>query len=202
MRTQVTLFLIVFLILVFGALGVFLIVNYNGLVKAEKAVDEAQAQIATVCQRRLDLLPNLIETVKAYAQHEKSTLTAVIAARSNAKGVLDEIMKAKGGFTKEDIAKFEASQAEVTSAFRGIFALMENYPNLRASSNFMALQDQFEGTENRIAVARQRYNAAARQFNTIIETFPGVFLAPMFGFEERIYFEAKKQAYEPVKAEF
>lgn len=100
------------------------------------------------------------------------------------------------------MGELAASQAALTKSIRGIFALIENYPNLRASSNFMALQDQFEGTENRIAVARQRYNHAVRNYNTKIETFPGLFLAPMFGFGEKEFYEAKEDAYEPVKAEF
>ena len=146
MRGQTSLFFVVFLVIVLSILGVFLIINYNGLVKTEKAVEEAQAQIATVCQRRLDLLPNLIETVKAYAKHEKETFIAVTQARTKAKSALDAVSGEIG--SSGGIKELAASQAALTKSIRGIFALVENYPNLRSSSNFMALQDQFEGTEN------------------------------------------------------
>jgi len=201
MKGNIALFAVVFVIVVLGLVGFFVITNYNGFVETEKRVEEGKAQIAAVCQRRLDLMPNLIETVKGYAQHEKQTLTAVIQARQNAKTVLDELNK-KGSLSKEDILALQSSQQNVTSAFRGIFALVENYPNLKASSNFMALQDQFEGTENRIAVARQRYNSSVKNYNTKIEKFPGVVLAPLFGFGEKDFFEAKQEVYEPVKAKF
>ena len=201
MKGNIALFAVVFVIVVLGLVGFFVITNYNGFVETEKRVEEAKAQIAAVCQRRLDLMPNLIETVKGYAQHEKQTLTAVTQARQDAKTVLDELNK-KGSLSKEDILALQSSQQNVTSAFRGIFALVENYPNLKASSNFMALQDQFEGTENRIAVARQRYNSSVKNYNAKIEKFPGVVLAPMFGFGEKDFLEAKQEVYEPVKAKF
>ena len=199
MRGQATLFIVAFLVIVMALVGLGLILNYNGLVKSEKGVEEAQAQIATVCQRRLDLLPNLIETVKAYASHERETLEAVTLARAQAEAALQGLAKGKGEQAMGEVA---ATQAGLSQAMRGIFALVENYPNLRAAQNFMALQDQFEGTENRIAVARQRYNSAVRQYNSRIETFPGVIVAPLFGFGPGDYYEAKEQAYEPVVAQF
>lgn len=203
MKGQTNLFLIIFLVIVIALVSVVIILNYNGLVKAEKVVEGSKAQIATVCQRRLDLIPNLIETVKGYAKHEKETLTAVTLARARAMGVLEDVGKEEGkGAGTPSMAQLAASQAALKHAVKGIFALAENYPNLRASSNFMALQDQFEGTENRISVARQRYNVAVRNYNAKIETFPGVFLAPMFGFGEKEFYEAKEEAYEPVKAKF
>jgi LemA protein len=201
MKGQTSLFLIIFMLVVLALIGLVLIFSYNGLVKAETGVEEAKAQIATVCQRRLDLIPNLIETVKAYAAHERNTLEAVIIARNQAVKSLDKISGQKG-ISKEEMAELSASQAALTGAVRGIFALVENYPNLKAASNFLALQDQFEGAENRIAVARQRYNSAARFYNTKIQTFPGVFVAPMFGFSEKDYYEAKEEAYEGIKAQF
>ena len=201
MKGSAAIFGIVFVLIVVAVIGLVVILNYNGLVVSEKNVDEAEAQIATVCQRRLDLLPNLIETVKGYAAHEKSTLVAVTEARAKAQGALKAI-QAKGS-SQGAMAQVAATQAGLTTAMRGIFALVENYPNLRASSNFMALQDQFEGTENRITVARQRYNSAVRYYNAKIETFPGVVLAPMFGFSEKEYYEVPDQkAYEPVKVKF
>jgi LemA protein len=201
MKGQASIFTLVFVVIILGVLGLFVILNYNGLVKAEKGVEEAQAQIATVCQRRLDLIPNLIETVKAYAAHERQTLEAVTLARNQAVETMGRLGKEQD-LTKEQMTELATTQTALTSAVRGIFALVENYPNLRAASNFMALQDQFEGTENRIAVARQRYNSAARYYNSKIETFPGVFLAPMFGFGSKDYYEAKENAYEGIKASF
>jgi len=201
MRTQTGIFAAVFVLIVVAVVFVIVIFSYNGLVTSEKTVDEAKAQIETVLQRRLDLIPNLIETVKAYAKHEQETLLKITQARTQALGVLEGVAK-KGSLSKEEILKLQASQGELTAAMRSLFALVENYPDLKASANFMALQDQFEGTENRIAAARQRYNLAVRYFNAKIERFPGVFLSPMFGYEEKAFFEAKKEAAEPVKAKF
>lgn len=201
MKSKTTLFAIIFIVVFLGLIGLFTILSYNGIVESEKQVEESKAQIASVCQRRLDLLPNLIETVKGYANHEKETLTEVTKARQNAKAIL-EGLNMKGGFSKEDIVALEDSQQKVTSAFRGIFALIENYPNLKASANFMVLQDQLEGTENRIAVERQRYNSVVRKYNAKIKKFPGVVLASMFGFGEKDFYETKQEAFEPVIASF
>ena len=201
MRTPTGIFAAVFVIIVLAVVSVIVIFSYNGIVTSEKAVDEGQTQIETVLQRRLDLIPNLIETVRAYAKHEKETLLRITQARARALGVLEGVAK-KGNLSKDEILKLQASQGELTAATRSLFALMENYPDLKASANFMALQDQFEGTENRIAAARQRYNLAVRYFNAKVEKFPGVFLAPMFGYEEKVFFEAEKEAAKPIKAKF
>jgi LemA protein len=107
---------------------------------------------------------------------------------------------AEDGLNRENMKALDMSQARVTTAVRGIFALVENYPDLKASANFMALQDQFEGTENRIAVARQRFNSSVRSYNAKIEKFPGVIIAPMFNYQPEGYFKAKPEAYAPVKA--
>ncbi len=201
MKRKTVFFAAIFIVVISGVIGLFVILNYNGFIEGEKRVEESKAQIAAVCQRRLDLLPNLIETVKGYAKHENQTLTAVIQARQNAKAVLNGLSK-NGSFSKDEMVALQASQQEVTSAFRGIFALIENYPNLKASSNFMVLQDQFEGTENRIAIARQRYNSDVKNYNTKVKKFPGVVIAPIFGVGEKDFFEAKQKAYEPVTARF
>ena len=198
---QVALFLVITMIVIIAVLGFWFIWVYNGLVKSEKAVEEAGAQIETVLQRRLDLIPNLVETVKGYAQHEREVLVAVTQARENAQGVLEEI-SGKKSLEEKDITALAASQSNLTSALKNLFALVENYPDLKASQNFLALQDQLEGTENRISVARQRYNYAARVYNTKINVFPGNIVAPVFGFEEKDYFEAKEEAQEPVKVKF
>jgi LemA protein len=200
MNTKGTLLLVVSFIAVAAFFSLAFILVHNGIVDADKYVEEAEAQIGTVCQRRLDLMPNLIETVKAYAAHEKEVLTAVTKARADAKSTLDRI--AKEGYTNENLKALEKSQNQVTTTVRGIFALVENYPDLKASANFIALQDQFEGTENRIAVARQRFNSSVRAYNAKIEKFPGVIIAPIFGYQQVGYFEATTEAMEPVKATF
>lgn len=175
---------------------------YNGLVRAEKGVDEAKAQVETVCQRRLDLIPNLVETVKGYAGHEQETLVTVAAVRSRAQGVLDEV-KGQESLSKEQMSKLAASESELATVMKRLFALAENYPGLRASTNFLALQDQLEGTENRISVARQRYNSAVRFYNTNVATFPKNIVASMFGFEENDnYFETAEGAKEVVEVKF
>ncbi|MDL1957711.1 MAG: LemA family protein [Candidatus Desulfofervidus auxilii] len=201
MKVQATLFLIIGLIIILGVSGIGLILTYNSLVESEKAVEEAKAQIETVIQRRLDLIPNLVETVKGYAQHEREVLLKVTQARAKAQTLLEKI-SSKKSLTKEDFIALSASQSELTKTLKSLFALVENYPDLKASTNFLALQDQLEGTENRIAVARQRYNYAVRIYNTKIKTFPGNIIAPMFGFREKDYFEAKEEASEPVKVRF
>jgi LemA protein len=186
-------------IIVFG--GIVIILNYNGIVKAEKAVEEAKSQVEVVCQRRLDLIPNLVETVKGYARYEKETLLAITNARSNAQGILEKIGK-KQSLGKEDLAALTASQSELTRTLKSLFALIENYPDLKASSNFLALQDQLEGTENRISITRQRYNSGVRYYNTKIATFPRTIVASMFDFKQKDYFEASKEAKEPAKVKF
>ncbi len=189
------------LIVIVAGLALWFIWVYNGLVSSEKAVEEASAQVQTVLQRRLDLIPNLVETVKGYAQHEREVLVAVTKARERAQGVLADISKKKS-LGKKELVALMASQGEITSALKNLFSLVENYPDLKASQNFLALQDQLEGTENRIAVARQRYNYAVRRYNTKISTFPGNIIAPMFGFAEKPYFEAKEEAQKPIEVKF
>lgn len=201
MKSKTGIFAAGFFVIVLAVVSIVIIFVYNGLVNSEKRVEEAKAQIETVLQRRLDLIPNLIETVKGYAKHEKETLLKITQARSRALDVLKGVSQ-KGSLSKEEMLQLQATQGELAAAMRSLFVLVENYPDLKASSNFMALQDQFEGTENRIAAARQRYNLAVRYYNAKLETFPGVFLAPMFGYEEKVFFEAKKEAAEPVKAKF
>ncbi len=199
LKGQAAVSLVVVLVVVLAVMGLVVVLTYNGLVVARTSVDEAEAQIATVCQRRLDLIPNLIETVKGYAKHEQSTLTAITEARAAAQKAAQAI---KGNGAEVGMAQVAATQAGLTSAMRGIFALVENYPNLRASSNFLALQDQFEGTENRIAVARQRYNSTVKTYNAKIEMFPGVFIAPLFGYSAKDSWEAEEKAYQSPKAKF
>lgn len=200
-KAQVALSLVIVLVVILAAVGIFVIVTYNGLVSADRRTEEAKADIEAVCQRRLDLIPNLVETVKGYAAHERSTLIAVTQARGKAQDVLNDI-SGKKTLSKEDLSALAASQLGLMRTLKSLFALVENYPDLKASTNFLALQDQLEGTENRISVARQRYNAAVRIYNTKITAFPGNILAPVFGYGEKDYFEAKEEAGEAVKVKF
>jgi LemA protein len=155
--------------------------TYNSLVGLETAVEEKQAAISTQLQRRSDLIPNLVNTVKGYAAHEEEVYTAIADARS----------KLAGATTVEDMS--EAS-GELSSALSRLLVVVENYPQLKANENFIALQDQLEGTENRIAVARNDYNEAAKKYNEKIRRFPANIFAGMFGFEKVDYFEAEAGA--------
>ena len=162
---------------------------YNRLVSLEEQVKQASANVEVVLNRRLDLIPNLVETVKGYASHERETLEAVIKARKQA---------VSAGSLPE---KLEANQM-LSSALSRLLVVVERYPDLKASSNFRALQDQLEGTENRISVARTRYNEAVKQYNTSIRSFPTVFLAKIMGFEAKKPFAAPEAAKQAPKVKF
>lgn len=177
------------------------ILTYNGLVKADNKVEEARAQVGVVCQRRLDLVPNLVEAVKGYAEYEKTTLLAVTNARTRAQNVLSGFIS-KQSLSIEDMKDLATSQSELSGLLKDLLVVVEDYPELRASANFMALQDQLEGTESRIAVERMRYNAAVRSYNTKIRTFPGSIVAGMAGYMSRDFFEESAEAEEPVEIEF
>ncbi|ADN02287.1 LemA family protein [Spirochaeta thermophila] len=165
--------------------------TYNNLVQLEEEVKAQWAQVENVYQRRADLIPNLVATVKGYASHERETLEAVVQARSKVGSLtLDPS-------TIEDPQKFEAfqqAQAELGNTLSRLLVVVERYPELKANENFLALQAQLEGTENRIAVERRRYNEVAQRFNTAIRRFPAVIIANMFGFKEKAYFEAQEGA--------
>lgn len=162
---------------------------YNRLVSQEEQVNQAGANVEVQLNRRLDLIPNLVETVKGYASHERETLEAVVKARQQAVSA--------GNLPQ----KLEANQA-LSSALSRLLVVVERYPELKASQNFRALQDQLEGTENRISVARTRYNQAVKQYNTSIRTFPTVFLAKMMGFEAKKLFTAPEAANQAPKVKF
>ena len=142
--------------------------SYNGLVADQESVETAWAQVENVYQRRADLIPNLVETVKGYAKHEQETLEGVIEARANATKVTID----PTNMTPEDLQKYQAAQGDVTNALSRLIAVAENYPDLKANQNFLELQSQLEGTENRIAVERNKFNEVARQYNTKRRTFP------------------------------
>lgn len=163
--------------------------SYNRLVDLRESVDKAWADVESVLQRRLDLIPNLVNTVKGYAEHEKEVLTAVTNAR------------AKVGSAQSVSEKIDANR-QLTSALGRLLVVMENYPQLKANQNFLALQSQLEGTENRIAVARRRYNEAVRGYRRAIKRVPGRFVAALFGFEERPFYEADEAAHTAPTVEF
>lgn len=172
---------------------------YNKLVKLEEGVTSSWAQVENVYQRRLDLIPNLVATVKGYASHEKETLQGVVEARAKASQmtISSDVVN-----NPQMLAKFSQIQGELSSALSRLLVTVERYPDLKASQNFLTLQSQLEGTENRISVERKRFNEAARQFNTTTRTFPNVFIARMMGFEKKAYFESEKGADKAPKVEF
>src|SRR6188508_1812771 len=174
----------IILIVVVAVIVLFLIVTYNGLVRLRNMVDEAWNQISVQLKRRHDLIPNLVNAVKGYMDFEQETLTRVIEARSAAV-TAQQAGPANAG---------QAAQAEnfLTGALRQLFALVENYPDLKANQNVLELQEELTTTENQIGFSRQHYNASVREFNTSIQTFPNVLIAGMFGFRDRDYFQIEE----------
>ena len=181
--------------------GGFLMVGgiYNQLVAADEVVSSAWGQVENVYQRRLDLIPNLVATVKGYAAHERETLQSVIEARSKiAKlNVSAETIK-----DPQALARFEQAQENLSSAISRLLVVVEQYPDLKANQNFLALQSQLEGTENRITVERRRFNEAARSFNTKVRVFPNNLVAGMTGFGKKAYFQADQAAKSAPKVVF
>jgi LemA protein len=174
--------------------------SYNTMVTMEENVKEKWSQVENVYQRRADLIPNLVETVKGYAAHEKETFTAVTEARSKAKGtfnISEKVLNDPAAFQK-----FQQAQDALSSALQRLMVVVERYPELKANQNFLSLQDQLEGTENRITVERRRFNEAARGFNTYIKQFPRMFLARIFGFNEKSYFQAQEGAEKAPEVKF
>lgn len=171
---------------------------YNGLVEQQESVENAWAQVENQYQRRADLVPNLVATVKGYASHEQETLEGVINARAKATQITIDLTNA----TPEQLAAYQAAQGELSQALGRLLAVAENYPDLKANENFRDLQAQLEGTENRITTARQVFNDEARQYNTNIRRFPKNIIAGMFGFEKKPYFEAEEGANKAPKVEF
>lgn len=172
--------------------------SYNKMVEKDEAVSTAWSNVETQYQRRADLIPNLVNTVKGYAEHESSTLEAVIAARSKA----TQITVDPSELTAEKLAEYQKAQGEVTSALGKLLAITENYPTLRANENFSELQAQLEGTENRITEARKRYNDAVQDYNVLIRSFPNNLFAGMFGFSKKEKFAADAGASAAPKVEF
>lgn len=172
--------------------------GYNGIIEMDENVNNQWANVEAQYQRRTDLIPNLVSTVKGYAAHEKSTLEAVMQARSQATQVKID----PANCTPEQLAAYQKAQGDVTTALGKLLAITENYPQLKANENFMELQSQLEGTENRITVARRDFNAAAKEYNTVIRKFPKNIIAAIGGFEKHNYFEAEAGAEKAPKVEF
>ena len=173
-------------IIVAIVVGFALMTSYNGLVKAEEEIDSVWANVESSYQRRADLIPNLVNTVKGQADFEQETLTKVIEARSKATQVKID----PTNITEEQLTKFQQSQNEVGSALSRLLVTVEQYPALKANEGFMNLQVQLEGTENRINVARNRFNDAAKVYNQKVRQFPTKLVAMIFGFKEKPYFKS------------
>ena len=170
-------------------LALYAIVSYNGLVSLRNRIENAWAQIDVQLKRRYDLIPNLVETVKGYAAHERETLDAVIQARNAG-------MNAQGPHDQAE------AENQITGALRSLFALSEAYPDLKANQNFAQLQEELTGTEGRIAYARQFYNDTVYRYNTKVQSFPSNVLAGTFRFQEREYFQADDESRGPTQVNF
>ena len=177
---------IIIIIAVVAVIVLWAVSMYNGLVSMDESVNSQWANVETQYQRRADLIPNLVNTVKGYASHEKETLEGVVEARSKA----TQMQVNANDLTPEKLAEYQKAQGAVTSALGKLLAITENYPDLKANQNFLELQAQLEGTENRINVARTNFNNAAQAYNTAIRRFPKSLFASMFGFDKHAYFEA------------
>lgn len=185
-------------VVVIALVAIWGISSYNGLVSMDENVSNSWANVETQYQRRSDLIPNLVNTVKGYAKHESETLESVMAARSQATQVKID----PSNCTPQQLAAYQKAQGDVTTALGKLLAITENYPDLKANQNFLELQSQLEGTENRINVARKDFNDTAKKYNTSLRRFPRNIVASMFGFEKRAYFEAEAGAEKAPKVEF
>lgn len=171
---------------------------YNGLVVKDENCSKQWSKVESQYQRRMDLIPNLVNTVKGYASHEEATLLKVIEARNQA----SQVKVDAENMTQEQLNEFQKSQENLSSAIRGLNIVVEQYPDLKANQNFLDLQSQLEGTENRIAVERQRYADVVNEFNTSVRRFPNSLFASIFGFDKKPYFEAQTGAENAPKVEF
>jgi len=174
--------------------------SYNTMISYQEEVSEKWSQVENVYQRRMDLIPNLVETVRGYAEHERETFQAVTEARSQAKGIMqvpENILN-----NPEMFNKFQEAQSQLSGALQRLMVVVERYPELKANENFLSLQDQLEGTENRITVERRRFNETARKYNTYIKQFPRNIIANIFGFGPKPYFKAEEGAEKAPEVKF
>ena len=188
----------IIIIAVVAILAIWGVSSYNGLVKMDESVNTAWSNVENQYQRRADLIPNLVNTVKGYAAHEKETLEAVMAARSKA----TQMTVDADNLTPEKLQEYQKAQGEIGSALGRLLAITEAYPDLKANENFKELQAQLEGTENRISVERRNFNETARSYNTSIRTFPKTIIASMCVFEKRPYFEAEEGSQKAPEVKF
>ena len=172
--------------------------NYNSLVEKDQNVEQAWAQVQNQYQRRADLIPNLVNTVKGYSTHESETLEKVTLARAKATSINIDA----NNLTEENLERFQAAQNELSQALKSLLAVTEAYPDLKANENFMNLQTQLEGTENRIATERMRYTEAVRDYNTAIKKFPTTIYAGWFGFDAKPQFKAEESAQKAPEVSF
>lgn len=180
---------LIILLVILGIVVISIIWIYNSLIRLKNQVDNSWAQIDVQLKRRFDLIPNLIETVKGYAKHEKT--------------VLENVTKARSDFMSASSVKDKAkAENQLTSTLKSLFAVSENYPQLKANENFLQLQEELSGTENKIAYSRQLYNDTVMEFNTKIQTFPTNIFSKMFSFAERQLFETDKEERKNVKVQF
>ena len=180
----------IIIIAVIAIIAIWAISGYNGMVNKEETVSNAWANVEAAYQRRADLIPQLVNTVKGYANHEKTTLDAVVSARTKATQMTVDV----GELTEENIQKYQEAQGEVGAAIGRLLAITESYPELKANENFSELQAQLEGTENRINEVRKNYNASVKEYNVSVRKFPNNILAGMFGFERKAEFKAEEGA--------
>ncbi|QIA09599.1 LemA family protein [Draconibacterium halophilum] len=172
--------------------------GYNKMVEMDEQVTASWAQVENVYQRRADLIPNLVNTVKGYAEHEQETFTSVIEARSKATSVNVDPTK----LNEQSLQQFNQAQEGLSSALSRLMVVVERYPDLKANQNFLDLQAQLEGTENRIAVERRNFNQTTQTYNAYIRKFPRVIYAGWFGFEKKTYFEAQQGAEQAPEVQF
>ncbi len=191
---RTSLIIIALVVVVLGLSGC----GYNSMVKLDEQVSSQWAQVENVYQRRADLIPNLVNTVKGYANFEKDVLTAVTEARSKATSVNVDPSK----LSPESIQQFQQAQGQLSSALSRLLVVVEKYPDLKANQNFLELQAQLEGTENRITVERNKFNEVTQQYNTKIRTFPNNIMASMFGFDKKGYFQAEAGADKAPEVQF
>jgi LemA protein len=196
---KVLIIALVVLAVVVLAVGAWAVGIYNGLVGLEQNVNEKWAQVQNVYQRRADLIPNLVETVKGFAAQERTVLTEVIEARAKASSIQ---LTPEALNDPKAMERFQAAQSQLSGALSRLLVTVERYPELKSNQNFLALQSQLEGTENRIAVERRRFNEAVREYNTRLNLFPGTIVARLAGFRPKAFFEAAPDAATPPKVKF